>query len=79
MMDRCTFIDFKTEIAIRCHYKAWKSEDIFKLNSDCIRLKEECHIHHNLRVSKSWANVNVWVNYTFKGILFVILLSYVDV
>ncbi len=30
---------------IHCHDKAWKSQDIFKYNSDCIRLKEESHKH----------------------------------
>ncbi|XDV11605.1 hypothetical protein PO909_000497, partial [Leuciscus waleckii] len=25
----CTFMDFKTETAIHCHYKAWKSQDIY--------------------------------------------------
>jgi len=29
MMDRCTFMDFKIERALNCHYKAWKSQDIF--------------------------------------------------
>ncbi len=28
-----------------CHYKAWKSQDIFLYNSDCINLKEESRIH----------------------------------
>ncbi len=31
--------------SIHCHYKAWKSQDIFQYNSDCIRLKEESQIH----------------------------------
>jgi len=25
------FMEFKTETAIHCHYKAWKSQDIFIL------------------------------------------------
>ncbi len=45
MMDRCTFLGFKTLTTIHCHYKAWKSQDIFLYNSDCICLKEESHIH----------------------------------
>jgi len=28
MMDGCIFMDFKTEKAIHCHYKACKSQDI---------------------------------------------------
>ncbi len=30
------------------HYKAWKSQDIFKYNSNWIRLKKESHIHLGL-------------------------------
>ncbi len=29
MMDGCTCLGFKISIAIHCHYKAWKSQDIF--------------------------------------------------
>ncbi|XDV31154.1 hypothetical protein PO909_033909 [Leuciscus waleckii] len=29
IMDGCTFMDFKLETSIHCHYKAWKSQDIF--------------------------------------------------
>jgi len=36
-----------TKTTIHHHYKAWKSQDMFKYNSDCIRLREECHIHLN--------------------------------
>ncbi len=43
MLDLCTLVCF----TIRRHYKAWKSQDIFLCNSDCIRLKEESHIKSN--------------------------------
>ncbi len=36
---------FKITTPIHCHYKSWKSQDIFWYNSDCIRLKEESNIH----------------------------------
>jgi len=41
-MNKCTY--GLQNITIHCHYKAWKSQDIF-YNSDCIRLKEENHKH----------------------------------
>ncbi len=37
-----------------CHYKAWKSQDIFKYNSDWIRLKEE-----SPRMAWGWVNYRV--------------------
>jgi len=47
MMEKWTFMDFKTEIAIHCHYKALKIQDIFFYITliVCIRLKEESHTH----------------------------------
>jgi len=45
IIDGCNLIDFKKETAIHCHYKAWKSQKLFFNNLDCIRLKEERHIH----------------------------------
>ncbi len=41
MMDGCTFWGFKITSTIHCHYKAWKSQDIFLYNSDLIRLLHE--------------------------------------
>jgi len=32
----------QSQTAIHLHYQPWKSQDIFKYNLDCIRLKEEC-------------------------------------
>jgi len=32
-------------VTIHSHYKAWKSQDIFKRNSDCVWLNEESHVH----------------------------------
>jgi len=31
--------------SIHSHYKAWKSQDIFLYNSDCVDLKEESNVH----------------------------------
>ncbi len=31
MMDVYTFLGFKISTAIHCHYKAWKSQDIFNI------------------------------------------------
>ncbi len=45
MMDGFTLWGFKISTTIHSYYKAWKSQDIFLCNSDCIRLKEESHIH----------------------------------
>ncbi len=44
MMDRWTLLDFKISTVIHCHYKAWKSQDIFLYSSNCICLKKESHI-----------------------------------
>ncbi len=44
MMDGCTFLGFKISTTIHYHYKAWKSQDIFLYNSNCINLKEQSHI-----------------------------------
>ncbi len=43
MMDVIYFF-FKITTPIHCHYKSWKSQDIFWYNSDCIHLKEESNI-----------------------------------
>jgi len=45
VMDGCTFSGFNFYSAIHSHYKTWTSQDIFYCNSDCIHLKEECHVH----------------------------------
>jgi len=58
MMDRCTFMNFLTETAVHCHFKAWK------------RLLNIEEILKNLRESKSWANFNFLVNCPFNCDLF---------
>ncbi len=45
MIDGWTFLSYKISSPIHCHYKAWKSQDKLYYNFDCVRLKEESHIH----------------------------------
>jgi len=35
MMDGCAFCNFKN--TTQYHYKAWKSQDILKYNSNCVK------------------------------------------
>jgi len=44
-MDGCTILSINLLVEIHCHFKTWKSQDIFLDNSDCIRSKEESHLH----------------------------------
>jgi len=44
-MDGCIFSVFRMWVTIHNHYKPWRTKDIFKYISDCVRLKEDCHIN----------------------------------
>ncbi len=68
MMARWTFLGFKILTTIHCHYKAWKSQAIFKYiyfltPISFIWMNKTIYTQDGLRLSKSWGNYHFWANY----------------
>ncbi len=59
MMDGCTFLGFKISTPIHCHYKAWKSQDIFNMTLTVFVWKKKSYTP---KMASGWA---------YHGVIFI--------